>query len=83
VVATLPQGLTARRAARVNALIRSRAPELGLRVADVWDHTGPPWQGKYAEDFFHPNATGYADWARAFAEPLGLSLWPVEQPANG
>jgi lysophospholipase L1-like esterase len=52
-------------------------------VADVWDHTGPPWQGKYAEDFFHPNATGYADWARAFAEPLGLSLWPVEQPANG
>jgi acyl-CoA thioesterase-1 len=72
VIATLPQGLATRRALRVNAVIGEEAAAAGLRVADVWAHTGAPWQGKYADDFFHPNVTGYADWARAFADALDL-----------
>ncbi|MGH8908043.1 MAG: SGNH/GDSL hydrolase family protein [Egibacteraceae bacterium] len=72
VIATLPQGLAQSRARRVNALIRAEAPARGLRVADVWAHTGPPWQGKYAEDFFHPNEHGYREWTAAFAASLAL-----------
>jgi len=34
--------------------------------------TGPPWQGKYAADDFHPNDTGYGEWCAAFAEAIGL-----------
>ena len=44
----------------------------GLPVADLWAHTGAPWQGKYSADQFHPNDVGYADWAAAFLEALGL-----------
>jgi lysophospholipase L1-like esterase len=72
VVATLPRGLGGRRAERVNAMIRAEAPPRGLVVADVWAHTGPPWQGKFAGDDFHPNEVGYRDWADAFADALGL-----------
>ncbi len=72
VIATLPQGLGRRRTQRVNAVIRQEAPAAGLRIADVWARTGPPWQGKYANDLFHPNAVGYADWAAAFADVLEL-----------
>jgi lysophospholipase L1-like esterase len=39
---------------------------------DAWAHTGPPWQGKYAADDFHPNDTGYGEWCAAFAEAIGL-----------
>ncbi len=46
----------------------------GFIVADVWEHTGPPWHGKLAEDRFHPGALGYADWAAAFADVLHLAL---------
>ena len=77
VLATLPQGLANRRARHVNAVIRAEAPPAGLRVADLWAHTGPPWQGKYANDMFHPNAVGYADWAAAFAEAI---LCPTAAP---
>ena len=42
-------------------------------MADVGARTGPPWEGKYAEDRFHPGALGYADWAAAFAEALELT----------
>jgi lysophospholipase L1-like esterase len=73
VIATLPQGVSGRRAEAVNTIIRDEAPGHGLRVADVWAHTGPPWRGKYASDGFHPNAAGYADWAAAFRESLSLS----------
>jgi len=69
VVATLPAGLFRD---RVDAVIRSAAAAGGLRVADVGARTGPPWEGKYAEDRFHPGALGYADWAAAFAEALDL-----------
>jgi len=47
-----------------------------LVVADVWARTGPPWHGKLAADGFHPGALGYADWAAAFAEALGVVLPP-------
>lgn len=67
VLATMPQGIARRRAVAVNELIVRTAPAAGLVVADVWAHTGPPWQGNYAGDFFHPSARGYAGWARAFA----------------
>jgi lysophospholipase L1-like esterase len=72
VLATLPQGLRPPRAVVVNDLIRTEAPAAGLRVADVWACTGPPWRGKFAADGFHPNAVGYRDWARAFAAAIGL-----------
>jgi acyl-CoA thioesterase-1 len=72
VIATMPQGLRPQRAVVVNEAIRAEAPRLGLRVADVWARTGAPWKGKYASDGFHPGALGYADWAAAFAEALGL-----------
>ncbi|MGH9224793.1 MAG: SGNH/GDSL hydrolase family protein, partial [Acidimicrobiales bacterium] len=72
VIATLPQGLKPQKAGMANDVIRAEAPARGLRVADVWARTGPPWRGKYASDAFHPNHAGYADWTAAFAEALGL-----------
>lgn len=74
VIATLPQGLGRRRSNRVNAAIRARAPAAGLLVADLWRHTGAPWQGKYASDMFHPNDLGYRDWTRALAAALELGV---------
>jgi len=73
VIATIPQGLRPKKAMAANAVIRAEAPAAGLRVADVWAHTGPPWRGKFAEDNFHPAVAGYADWTAAFAEMLGLT----------
>lgn len=67
VLTTLPQGLGRRRAGIANALVRTLAPARGIEVADLWATTGPPWQGKYAEDFFHPNDVGYGHWADAIA----------------
>ena len=72
VLATIPQGLLPGRTRELNQIIRVEAPAAGLRIADAWAHTGPPWQGKYAADDFHPNDTGYRDWCAAFAEAIGL-----------
>jgi acyl-CoA thioesterase I len=72
VLATCPQGLWPNRTLELNRIIRAEAPTAGLRIADVWAHTGAPWSGKYAGDGFHPNETGYADWCAAFAEAIGL-----------
>lgn len=72
VIATLPQGLRPPKALAANEVVRAEALGAGLLVADVWAHTGPPWRGKYASDRFHPGLLGYADWAAAFAEALGL-----------
>ncbi|HVE63379.1 MAG TPA: GDSL-type esterase/lipase family protein [Mycobacteriales bacterium] len=72
VVATLSKGLGRRKPEAVNEVIRTRGPARGLLVADVWASTGPPWRGKYARDGLHPNEVGYAEWAGAFAEALGL-----------
>ncbi len=73
VIATVPQGLNRGRTEAANRVIQEGAPAAGLLVADVWARTGPPWKGKLAEDGFHPGALGYADWAAAFAEALGLT----------
>ncbi|HET7486463.1 MAG TPA: GDSL-type esterase/lipase family protein [Acidimicrobiales bacterium] len=70
VVATLPRGLGRSRPAAVNRLIERLAGELDLVVADVWARTGPPWRGKFSADGFHPNESGYADWAAAFTEAM-------------
>ncbi len=72
VLATCPQGLWPRRTLELNRIIHADAPAAGLRIADVWAHTGAPWSGKYAGDGFHPNEIGYADWCAAFAEAIGL-----------
>ena len=76
VIATVPQGLRPPRAVEVNEVIRAEAPAAGLVVADVWAHTGPPWKGKLAADGFHPGLTGYANWAKAFAEALAAAPGP-------
>lgn len=69
VVATVARGVFERKTARVNALIRQRAAERGLRVADLWQHTGPPYRGLYF-DGFHPNDKGYLQWADAVEEAV-------------
>jgi len=79
VIATLPKGLHSDRTEVANRYIRAEATKAGLVVADVWAHTGPPWHGKLAADGFHPGALGYADWAAAFAEALGVAL-PLSRP---
>lgn len=61
VVATIPQGVRPERTRRANDLIRQEATERNLRVADLWAHTGPPWQAKFSADHFHPNDLGYVD----------------------
>lgn len=73
VVATLPQGVRPGLASALNATLQSQAEAGGLVVADVWARTGPPWHDKFSADHFHPNDDGYADWAAAFAEALGLA----------
>ncbi len=70
ILTTLPQGLGRRRAGIANDIVKTRAPERGIEVADLWATTGPPWQGKYAEDFFHPNDVGYGFWAQAIVPVL-------------
>ncbi len=72
VMATIPQGLLPGRTHELNEIIRSEATTAGVRIADAWTHTGPPWQGKYAADGFHPNDAGYREWCAAFAEAIGL-----------
>ncbi|MGN6521707.1 MAG: SGNH/GDSL hydrolase family protein [Actinomycetes bacterium] len=65
VIATLPRGWHERKALVVNEGIRQVAADCGLRVADLWQVTGAPWRGYFAEDRFHPNDRGYARWAQA------------------
>ncbi len=69
VVGTVARGVFERKVRRANAHLQARAAEHGLRVADLWAHTGPPYRGLYA-DGFHPNDRGYAQWADALAEVL-------------
>lgn len=71
VVGTVARGLFERKTRRVNQLIRAAAAEHGLRVADLWAHTGPPYKGLYA-DGFHPNDRGYLQWVSALEEALDL-----------
>ena len=55
-----------------NEQIREWAHRHELVVAETGSAITPPWRGKLASDFFHPNDVGYALWARAFADALGL-----------
>ena len=71
VVATIPGRPSA--VQPFNELIHVRATSLGLRVAETFAAMAPPWRGKLASDFFHPNDTGYAMWAAAFAAALELA----------
>lgn len=85
VVATLPQGLGRQRALDVNGRIIDWAAARGLRVANLWATTGPPYRGKFARDGFHPNARGYRDWTDAFADALHDELGDTpleEQPRS-
>jgi lysophospholipase L1-like esterase len=76
VLANVPKGLHPGRTARLNALISREAPAHGVVIADVYTHTGPPWGAKLAADSFHPNDTGYHDWAVAIAEAIGVPAPP-------
>jgi lysophospholipase L1-like esterase len=82
VLANVPKGLHPGRTARVNALIGREAPADGVVIADVYTHTGPPWGHKLAADSFHPNDTGYHDWAVAFAEAIGVPGPPLPSPPS-
>lgn len=53
-----------------NALIRLRAAERGLLVAETAAAIQPPWRGKLASDWFHPSDAGYTAWAHAFAKAI-------------
>ena len=69
VVSTTARGVFERKTRRVNELVRRSAAEHGLRVADLWAHTGPPYRGLYA-DGFHPNDRGYLQWAEALWQAI-------------
>ena len=74
VVSATARGVFERKTARVNTVLLARAAERGLRVADLWAHTGPPYRGLYF-DGFHPNDRGYVQWADA--------LWEAIDPGRG
>ena len=69
VVGTVARGVFERKTRKVNEVVRASAAEHGLRVADLWAHTGPPYRGLYA-DGFHPNDRGYLQWADALSAAL-------------
>jgi lysophospholipase L1-like esterase len=71
VVSTVARGVFERKTRRANEHLRRTAAARGLRVADVWSHTGPPYRGLYA-DGLHPNDAGYRQWADAVCEALGV-----------
>lgn len=79
VVSTTARGVFERKTARVNARIRDAAAAKGLRVADIWSHTGPPYKGLYA-DGLHPNDTGYVQWADAVWDVVRGDERPGAQP---
>ncbi len=56
-----------------NEQIREWAARHDLRVAETGGAITPPFRGKLASDFFHPNDVGYGLWAEAFAHALDLN----------
>ena len=71
VVSNFPKGLRQSRAEQANALLTPLSATRGLRLADLWSRTGPPWRGKYA-DGLHPNEVGLAEWVAALTDALDL-----------
>ncbi len=70
VIATLPQAPGSLIALVANRSLRSAAVTHGVRLAELGRHLQPPYRKRIAEDGFHPNELGYADWAAAFAEAI-------------
>lgn len=79
VLGTVPQGFRERKARRANTLVREAAARHGHRLADVWELTGPPWRGAYA-DGMHPSERGYRSWATAVC--LATGTGPVTRPGE-
>lgn len=69
-LANLPRGLREGQAVQWNEVVAEVAERHHHRLVDLWSATGPPWRGKYAADWFHPNDVGYRDWAAAFIAAL-------------
>ncbi|GAA2160370.1 SGNH/GDSL hydrolase family protein [Pedococcus bigeumensis] len=74
VVANLPN--PHREARRVEAVLRRRARDGRLVIADMRAHGPRSWRGKLAADRFHPNDAGYAAMAHVFDVALGLEATP-------
>ncbi len=74
VLATAPHGFLLWETVAFNLILRREARAAGLRIAEVWSHTGPPYHEKHCVDRFHPSDAGHADWCDAFAEALELPL---------
>jgi lysophospholipase L1-like esterase len=55
-----------------NEQILEWAARNDLRVAETGGAITPPFRGKLAPDWFHPNDVGYGLWAEAFAHALDL-----------
>lgn len=70
VLATIPG--RPKTVAPFNELVREWSSRHDLRVAETGGAITPPWRGKLASDWFHPNDVGYAMWARAFADALDV-----------
>jgi len=70
VMATLPQAPGSLIALVANRALRSAAATHEVRIAELSRHLQPPYRKRIAEDGFHPNELGYADWAAAFAEAI-------------
>jgi acyl-CoA thioesterase-1 len=73
VVGTTTRGLRKAKCVQVNEHVYEVANYRDLKVADLWNHTGPPYQGLFF-DGFHPNERGYAKWADALLEVMGLPV---------
>lgn len=73
VVSPTARGVFERKTARVNAHPRTTATAQGLRIADLWEHTGPPYRGLYF-DGLHPNDKDYLQWAAAVLAALPAEL---------
>jgi hypothetical protein len=72
VVATAPHGFLLGETLAFNAFLRREARAAGMRIAEVWRHTGPPYHDTHCFDGFHPSDHGHERWCDAFAEALHL-----------
>ena len=84
VLLTLPgsfRGIGAPYLRWLNTGIRVSAARHGHLVAEVDRWFGPPWRGKFSQDWFHPSERGYADWSAAVLAAVDASTPPATPPA--
>ncbi len=74
VVANLPN--PRREARAVDDLLRERAAQGRLVLADMREEGPRSWRGRLAADLFHPNDLGYADMAAVVEKALGRAGLP-------